>query len=334
MLVQTIARAASGLPITLLELNTIAHVLCAVCMYAIWWHKPQNVAEQLNVFLEPSDAAVMAIASRSLLLKFQYTNTAIVDASQTQVSPVREDSESRHPVRRPENRTQYQIVGHSDRYVLEKEIGWTTKPDGMVMLLPGERLSGLGFFTPKDDPIHLNSKDIERFEILAELKGDRCIPLPEDKDKQWKSHFVTSHASNFYVPGNLETRFEALLILPILSLIYGGIHATSWNSHFPTVAEKIMWRSSVCFVGGAGSLAFVADAGFAGILCSKYVLEELTLFHMLTATILGFVGWALGMAFIFGRGFLVIEAFISIRSLPAGAYDTLSWVGFLPHIGG
>jgi len=55
---------------------------------------------------------------------------------------------------------------------------------------------------------------------------------------------------------------------------------------------------------------------------------------MLTATILGFVGWALGMAFIFGRGFLVIEAFISIRSLPAGAYDTVSWVGFLPHIGG
>ena len=29
----------------------------------------------------------------------------------------------------------------------------------------------------------------------------------------------------------------------------------------------------------------------------------------------------------------VLEAFISLRSLPAGAYDAVSWVRFLPHIG-
>jgi len=34
-----------------------------------------------------------------------------------------------------------------------------------------------------------------------------------------------------------------------------------------------------------------------------------------------------------GRTLLTIEAFISIRSLPKGAYSTPSWSDFLPHIG-
>jgi len=33
------------------------------------------------------------------------------------------------------------------------------------------------------------------------------------------------------------------------------------------------------------------------------------------------------------RLYLVLEAFISVRSLPVGAYQTVDWVGFLPHIG-
>jgi hypothetical protein len=39
---QTIARKVGGLPITLLELNTLAYVVCAVMMYLICWKKPQS----------------------------------------------------------------------------------------------------------------------------------------------------------------------------------------------------------------------------------------------------------------------------------------------------
>ncbi|KAL9583486.1 MAG: hypothetical protein Q9212_002680 [Teloschistes hypoglaucus] len=45
LLVQCIARTAAGLPLTLLELNTLAHTVCALAMYVLWWYKPYDVHE-------------------------------------------------------------------------------------------------------------------------------------------------------------------------------------------------------------------------------------------------------------------------------------------------
>jgi hypothetical protein len=44
-LIQIIARIAQRLPISLLEVNTIGHVLCALVIYLLWWHKPREVGE-------------------------------------------------------------------------------------------------------------------------------------------------------------------------------------------------------------------------------------------------------------------------------------------------
>ena len=57
MVIQTIARRASGLP--LLELSTLAHVLCTVIMYGAWWKKPQYVSDPIEVPIEPSVAAII-----------------------------------------------------------------------------------------------------------------------------------------------------------------------------------------------------------------------------------------------------------------------------------
>ncbi|KAK6538135.1 hypothetical protein TWF694_011017 [Orbilia ellipsospora] len=44
-LVQTLARLAQHLPISLIEVNTMGHVLCALIVYILWWHKPREVGE-------------------------------------------------------------------------------------------------------------------------------------------------------------------------------------------------------------------------------------------------------------------------------------------------
>jgi len=59
MLIQTLGRKLSGLPITLLELNTMAHVGCALFMYAIWFKKPQDVREPIGIPLNSSIAEVL-----------------------------------------------------------------------------------------------------------------------------------------------------------------------------------------------------------------------------------------------------------------------------------
>ncbi|EUC41707.1 hypothetical protein COCMIDRAFT_40165 [Bipolaris oryzae ATCC 44560] len=43
MIVQVISRTAIGLPTTLLEVHVVAHVVCALVMYILWWHKPRQV---------------------------------------------------------------------------------------------------------------------------------------------------------------------------------------------------------------------------------------------------------------------------------------------------
>ena len=37
MLIQCLARKAAKYPLTLLELHTMVHIICALCIYACWW---------------------------------------------------------------------------------------------------------------------------------------------------------------------------------------------------------------------------------------------------------------------------------------------------------
>ena len=45
MVVQVCARLGLGLPVTLLEVSAVAHVLCALILYGLWWHKPRKIGE-------------------------------------------------------------------------------------------------------------------------------------------------------------------------------------------------------------------------------------------------------------------------------------------------
>jgi hypothetical protein len=47
LIVQSIARASQGLPITQLELSTMAFVMCALIMYLLWWDKPFGVEQRI-----------------------------------------------------------------------------------------------------------------------------------------------------------------------------------------------------------------------------------------------------------------------------------------------
>ena len=51
MVLQCTARVSSELPVTLLEGHTIAHVICALCMYVFWWNKPSDVRYPIQLDL-------------------------------------------------------------------------------------------------------------------------------------------------------------------------------------------------------------------------------------------------------------------------------------------
>ena len=60
MSIQTIARIPAKLPITLLEVNTVAHVFCGVILFLIWWHKPKDISEPQPIKINHFLAAVIS----------------------------------------------------------------------------------------------------------------------------------------------------------------------------------------------------------------------------------------------------------------------------------
>jgi hypothetical protein len=105
----------------------------------------------------------------------------------------------------------------------------------------------------------------------------------------------------------------------VSGMIFGAIHCLGWNYLFQAHKEQILWR--VASVGIACSppmlviVPFIQSFGFA-------VLDR-------------FASWLLVVItcdYIFSRLTIFVLMFLSLRSLPPGAYDTVAWTKFIPHV--
>lgn len=52
--ISCIARRAEHLPLSLLEITTLAHSLCGLAAFVLWWHKPHSVNEVVSVPIDDS----------------------------------------------------------------------------------------------------------------------------------------------------------------------------------------------------------------------------------------------------------------------------------------
>jgi len=62
---QCISRMALGMTISLLELNTFAHAICALVAYSLWWHKPLDVEEPTLVQGPDADLVCAGMCMRT-----------------------------------------------------------------------------------------------------------------------------------------------------------------------------------------------------------------------------------------------------------------------------
>lgn len=56
---QCLTRLAQSLPVTLLELNTFAHAICALLVYVLWWDKPLDVEQPTYIPIQGTKALYM-----------------------------------------------------------------------------------------------------------------------------------------------------------------------------------------------------------------------------------------------------------------------------------
>ena len=106
--------------------------------------------------------------------------------------------------------------------------------------------------------------------------------------------------------------------LYVLSLmIFGSVHLASWNSRLPSTIELWMWRGS--------SLYCVIYAGFVALMI---FLGDKPRYNDALAIIILFGS----PVYVIIRIYMIVEVFISLRALPASAFQSVQWSSFLPHI--
>ncbi|OTA95682.1 hypothetical protein M434DRAFT_20093 [Hypoxylon sp. CO27-5] len=283
MLVQVIGRLASKLSVTPLEVNTVAHVLCAFLMYLFWWNKPLLPNEP--TILDAEELVVFRRPTRDCFSYFKIRKATFIHyAHQTCISELQ--------ARR------------------EKEQGtafFETRPRVVV---------------EQEDSDHLSILDMNRWALVK--KAFQTFPVLYE-DRVSMSHRVRD---------NPCIHFKAELLVadyvqnwPSNDLLH-LVHPT------PTTAETWLWRASALYIGFCGGLwvilnFLVAKIPALNIFWDHWMYGEKTWWQNLG---LGALVFLCGFSLVLARMFIVVEAIVSIRELPASAYQTPEWIDLFPHL--
>ena len=131
--------------------------------------------------------------------------------------------------------------------------------------------------------------------------------------------FWANSAKNDYITADL--------IMLGVGVCFGAIHCIAWHFSFPTHAELLIWRIS--------SVAMTAVPFYIPLtLLLAGWLEDMG-FDTAAVTIGGSSAFSIfpaGILYIVARVFTLALAFTSLRELPHGAFDTVHWTTFIPHV--
>jgi hypothetical protein len=102
----------------------------------------------------------------------------------------------------------------------------------------------------------------------------------------------------------------------VIATMFGAIHCVAWSFQFPSHTEQTLWRIA--------SLS---------ITCLPMVAGFEPLWIALVDEVLGLsIQVGCSILYILSRVALLVIALMSLRSLPPGAYETVHWTIFIPHV--
>ncbi|KAJ8586729.1 hypothetical protein M405DRAFT_822859 [Rhizopogon salebrosus TDB-379] len=109
----------------------------------------------------------------------------------------------------------------------------------------------------------------------------------------------------------------------VMATVFGGIHCIAWFFAFPTYQEQVLWRMSAVAIIFIPWLALLVGA-VSALFKDVHILGDALVIEMV------FIISAL--MYIIGRAFLLILMVTTLRNLPPGAYEAVSWTSLIPHL--
>ena len=128
----------------------------------------------------------------------------------------------------------------------------------------------------------------------------------------------------------------------IVIVYYACLYLIAWGFHFPTHEERKIWRV-LCIAMVASAIVFVASEVYQdGHRTGRWRRWYLALFLKAPVSphqdsIPYTPAWhytllvVLATLYTVSRIYIVVECFLSLRTLPAGAYKSVEWTNILPH---
>ncbi|EKM56211.1 uncharacterized protein PHACADRAFT_257308 [Phanerochaete carnosa HHB-10118-sp] len=255
-------RLAQSLPLSLLELTTFAHAVCAVATYVVWWRKPFDIAEPTVIAGPHVDemAAYMLMASRwttvrcaglvqssspSELSFFDISSTAhgiSCDGNQSTALFEQDDKQRTHDV-------SLLIPGqveHVGQYVSRVRSDSHAQHLSPSQLQPSSR-HFLGPTTQGTEHYHRAGASVTRWtlaaRVMARMESAVCAP-----EVTLLSQHGGLQESVFTIDGPLSWQ----AVPGFIAAVYGLIHLAAWNTTFPTPEEGLLWRVASCYALGLG----------------------------------------------------------------------------------
>jgi len=364
MIIQTMTRYFSHLPITLLELHAAVHVAVAALQYIIWWRKPIDIVVMTplslphrNFNMRKTEDLTNIFFLDSHLLKLVGPTSSQAQNTTTSTSP------------RQHWHTQSQFQGHDSGASITQQDTPSQSPQGPPAGEGDQLLAGGtgAQVSHAREPGGLTAHIQEWWSGLLEI---------EDRGQFTKAYFTSQSTlgkegskqiAGISIPHNPVHGMVLSIVRLTLSwqrwpfkallwyctcLAYSFAHFAAWHWHFPTHIEKVAWHLCTAFTTASvatlillGLLASLYRSSrlwgyrwrektqkkniLADIVCSDFLLgvyrHGVRLIGLTFA--IGVTPWLLARLYIF------VESVISIRSVEKGTYDTIQWTGFIPHIG-
>ncbi|KAH7375665.1 hypothetical protein B0T11DRAFT_270732 [Plectosphaerella cucumerina] len=380
LFLQCIARASQGRPLTILEVHTLVHAVCAMLMYGLWFKKPFDIRDATVV-----DSSGFADDLAWELLDMRITPDLVSTPSETsglrvQISPSPPERSwilkvfgGSRGFRRPLSCREHEALVYcgeqfDDGQGSQNALGFriitpSTGAVEVVCTLHPEQILQCGLGPSHEIGWHenwkiqswsLTEKDVLRWNRAARARSkqtyDRpfaatsAMAAPNRGDTTRPMETVISTRSDNFQEGLADRYFrkintELVFIVGLCSTmsVYGAIHLALWNFAFPSHAEMLLWKVSACTMVsplGLGFALFSVVVIFR--LLEKWELDELldipaVVDDIIATALQGFVALFI-LLFGFARVFIVVESFLSLRMVPVGVYEGITWADYIPHL--